>query len=159
MAFLANIVWFILGGFVVGTVYLLGAIILFPLLPFLIPMVGYSYWPFGRRPVSRDAVNAYKEAHNMPVVVDGLSHASTVVKFLANVIWVFTFGLLLFITHLLAGLINLVSCVFIVTIPICLPNAMAHFKLAPVALAPFGVTLVPTRLAEDILAASAAKRL
>ncbi|RKR00265.1 YccF domain-containing protein [Maricaulis maris] len=159
MAFLGNIVWFVLGGFVVGSLYLLGAIIFFPLLPFLLPMVGYSYWPFGRRPVSRDAVNAYKEANNMPIVDDGFSRASAVIKFLANFVWVFTFGLLLAITHILAGLANLAACIILITIPICLPNALAHFKLAPVALAPFGVTLVPTKLAEDIIAASAARRL
>tara|TARA_A100001391_G_C5055192_1_gene274526 strand:+ start:1319 stop:1687 length:369 start_codon:yes stop_codon:yes gene_type:complete len=122
-------------------------------------MVGYSYWPFGRRPVSRAAVNAYKEARGMPIHEDGFSNASTAIKFLANVVWVFTFGVLLAIMHLLAGLANLFACALIVTIPVCLPNALAHFKLAPVAFAPFGVTLVPTKLAEDIIVASATKRL
>ncbi len=159
MAFVGNIVWFVLGGFVIGSVYLLGAVILFPLLPFLLPMVGYSYWPFGRRPVSRSDVNAYKEANGAPVLEDPLTQASAVIKFLANIVWVFTFGLLLAITHLFFGLVNLLACALLITIPICLPNALAHFKLAPVALAPFGVTLVPTKLAEDIIVASAARRL
>jgi DNA helicase-2/ATP-dependent DNA helicase PcrA len=59
MALLANIIWFVLGGFFVGLLYLLGAIILFPLLPFLLPMIGYSFWPFGRRPVSKQAVISF----------------------------------------------------------------------------------------------------
>ena len=65
MAFLGNLIWFTLGGWLLGTLYLLGAIILFPLLPFLLPMVSYSYWPFGRRPVSKKAVVAYKTENNM----------------------------------------------------------------------------------------------
>ena len=38
----------------------------------------------------------------------------------------------------------------IVTIPVALPNALANFKLIPVAFAPFGTRLIPTSLADDI---------
>ena len=35
MAFLGNLIWFIFGGWLLGTLYLIAAIVLFPLLPFL----------------------------------------------------------------------------------------------------------------------------
>ena len=61
MVFLGNVLWFALGGWLIGTVYFLGAIILFPLFPFLWPLVKYSYWPFGKVPISRSALADYKQ--------------------------------------------------------------------------------------------------
>ncbi len=52
MKILANIVWLLTGGWLIGLLYLLGAIVFFPLLPFLYPLIGYGFWPFGRRAVS-----------------------------------------------------------------------------------------------------------
>jgi|TARA_B100001971_G_C17752761_1_gene316289 uncharacterized membrane protein YccF (DUF307 family) len=150
MAFIGNIVWFVFGGWLLGTLYLVGAIILFPLLPFLMPMVSYAYWPFGRRPVSKKAVAAYKVENNMPADDDKFAKSSAVIKFLATTVWVLTFGWILAIAHLLSGVANLFACIFIVTIPVALPNALANFKLIPVAFAPFGVRLIPTSLADDI---------
>ena len=150
MAFLGNIIWFLFGGWLLGTLYLLAAIILLPLLPFLMPMVGYSYWPFGRRPVSKKAIAAYKVENNMPADEDKFAKSSAVVKFLGQTVWVITFGWMLAIAHLLAGLANLLACILLFTIPVALPNALANFKLIPVAYAPFGVRLIPTSLADDI---------
>ena len=155
MAFIGNIIWFILGGWLIGLLYLLGTVILFPLLPFLLPMVGYSFWPFGRRPVSKKAIVAYKKANGMEDEnEDKFKNASGTIKFIANVLWI-PFGLILALTHILAGLINFAGCLLIITIPICLPNTIAHFKLVRVALAPFGVRLIQTDLADDILKARA----
>ena len=64
-AFIGNLIWFILGGWLIGLIYLLGAFILFPLLPFLMPLVGYSFWPFGRMPVSKKAILEYKKSNNL----------------------------------------------------------------------------------------------
>ena len=47
----------------------------------------------------------------------------------------------------------------IVTIPVCLPNALGNFKLARVSFAPFGVNLIPTDLAKDILKEKAKSKL
>jgi uncharacterized membrane protein YccF (DUF307 family) len=150
MAFLGNIVWFFFGGWLLGTLYLLSAIILFPLLPFLMPMVSYAYWPFGRRPVSKKAVAAYKVENNMPADDDKFAKSSQLIKFLATTVWVLTFGWILALAHLLSALANLGACILIITIPVALPNALANFKLIPVAFAPFGVRLIPTSLADDI---------
>lgn len=155
MAFIGNLAWFILGGWALGSIYLLGAIILFPLLPFLLPMIGYAYWPFGRQPVSKSAINAYKKSHNLEIEEDDFAEVGSIIKILANVVWVITFGFALAIMHLISGLINFVACIFIFTIPFCLPNALGNFKMIRVALAPFGVKLIPTDLAADILKESA----
>jgi len=150
MAFLGNIIWFVFGGWLLGSLYLLGAIILFPLLPFLMPMVSYAFWPFGRRPVSKKAVAAYKAENNMPADEDRFAKSSTVIKFLGTTVWVLTFGWILALAHLFSGIANLAVCILLVTIPVALPNALANFKLIPVAFAPFGVRLIPTSLADDI---------
>ena len=87
MAFLGNIIWVVNGGLVISFLYLLGAIFLFPLLPFLLPLVSYSLWPFGKKPVSIKAINAYKEENNMPLEENKFAKASSVVKVLANLVW------------------------------------------------------------------------
>lgn len=159
MAFIGNLIWFILGGWLVGLMYLASAIILFPLLPFLLPLVGYSFWPFGRRPVSKTAIEKYKKANKISdEYEDKFLTASGTIKLLANVFWM-PFGFLLALTHLLCGLLNFFACAFLVTIPVCLPNALAHFKLIRVAFAPFGIRLIETSLANDIIKAKAISKL
>ena len=68
MNFLGNCLWLLLGGIFVGLGYLLGAIILFPLFPFLWPLVKYSFWPFGKSPVSRSDLANYKKNENIEKV-------------------------------------------------------------------------------------------
>jgi len=150
MAFIGNLVWLILGGWILGLAYILGTLILFPLLPLLLPMISYVFLPFGRKPVSKKAVRAYKIENNMPVIDDALSKPTKTITILGTIIWPLVFGIPLAICHLIAGIINLMMCVFLVTIPINLPHALAHFKLIPVAFNPIGVRLVPVSLATAI---------
>tara|TARA_B100001173_G_scaffold270288_1_gene247628 strand:- start:139 stop:609 length:471 start_codon:yes stop_codon:yes gene_type:complete len=156
MAFIGNLIWFIFGGWLLGTLWLIFSIIFFPLLPFLLPFVGYSYWPFGRQPVSKSAITKYKKANNMKV--EDYPAVKSSLKILSNIIWL-PFGLVLCIVHLIAGILNFLGCILIVTIPICLPNALGNFKMARVSFAPFGVNLVPTDLAKDILKENAKSKL
>lgn len=158
-ALLGNVIWFLTGGFVIGTLYLLLGLIIWPLLPFLLPLVGYSYLPFGRQPVSKSAVKAYKEMNQMPVDEDLFAKSSSLVKFLANTVWVCGPGIILAFLHFLAALANLAICVAIVTIPVALPNVLGNFKMIRVALAPFGVQIVPNSLAEQIENAGAIQKL
>tara|TARA_Y100001935_G_C17271306_1_gene492136 strand:+ start:890 stop:1366 length:477 start_codon:yes stop_codon:yes gene_type:complete len=158
MAFLGNLIWFIFGGWAVGMMYLIGAIFLFPLLPFLLPLVGYSFWPFGRQPVSKSAINAYKAANNMEIDEDGFAKASKIVKILANSIW-FVFGLILAIIHIISGILNLCLVITIVFAPLGIANGLAHFKMVRVALFPFGVKLVSTDLAKEMLKEKAKSKL
>ena len=159
MAFIGNLIWLIFGGWLLGTLYLIGAIVLFPLLPFLMPMISYAYWPFGRRPVKKKAIAAYKIENNMPADEDKFAKSSALIKFLGTTVWALTFGWILALVHLLSGVANLALCVLIITAPLALPNALANFKLIPVAFAPFGVRLIPTSLADDIDKAQAKSEL
>ena len=52
--------------------------------------------------------------------------------------------------HLFSGLLNLFACILLITIPIALPNAMAHFQLIGPAFRPFGLVVVQSELAKEI---------
>lgn len=150
MALLGNIIWFILGGWLLGLLYFIGGLLLLPLLPFLLPFISYVFWPFGRTHVRRGDINLWKQANGHPVDSRSVDTASGFIRFLASVVWVVTFGWILALAHVLAGVTNLLSCLALITIPVCLPNALANFKLVPVAFVPFGVEIVPTTVADEI---------
>ena len=122
MAFLGNVLWFALGGWLIGTVYFLGAIILFPLFPFLWPLVKYSYWPFGKVPISRSALVDYKQHAGIVEEMTKFDKASSVVRVLGNFVWILTFGWILAILHLLAAALNIL---FVWTI-VMIPNIAGH---------------------------------
>ena len=155
MAFLGNVLWFALGGWLIGSVYFLGAIILFPLFPFLWPLVKYSYWPFGKVPVSRSALANYKQHAGILNEATNFEKASGVARVLGNIVWIFTFGWILAILHLLAAAINVLFIWTIVTIP----NIAGHLRLIGVAFRPFGRLIVPSALAEEINVGSAKNKL
>ncbi len=150
MSLLGNIIWLVFGGWAIGLVYLIGGVILFPILPFLWPMVCYAFWPFGREAMSLKVVDAYKVKNNIAFEEDKFSNASQIIRFIGTTVWILTFGWILAILHIVSGLINLFLCIGIVTIPVCLPNMYAHFKLVPVAFRPLGVKLIPSSLADEI---------
>ena len=51
--------------------------------------------------------------------------SSAVIKFLGTTVWALTFGWILAIVHLFAGVMNLGVCILIFTAPVALPNALA----------------------------------
>ena len=113
---LLNVLWFVLGGFVSGTLWLLAGVILaitvvgLPWTPAAFRIAGFSYWPFGKTIVERDT---------------GVT--STVL----NVLWLVLAGWWLALHHIVlaAGLA--------VTI-IGIPFAWQHVKLAMLSLVPVG---------------------
>lgn len=130
MKALGNVLWLLLGGLIMALVYALVALVVCVFvvtIPFgkqIFKLAGYSAWPFGRTVVkSPDAGGS---------------------SLLGNVIWVIFAGWWLALGHLLSAVGNLMACVFIVTIPICGPFALAHARLALVALWPFGRVVVKT---------------
>ena len=144
MRLLGNIFWFLLGGWLIGLVYLLGAIVFFPLLPFLIKFVGFSFFPFGRTVVSREKLEAYQRAHGKEI--SGSQKAVNVIGTVGNLLWALTFGWVLFLLHLFACLANLAVFWLIVTIP----NIAGHWKLMFVAFAPFNLVIINSDLAKEI---------
>lgn len=152
MAFLANIIWLV-SSFYVPLLYLIGGIIFFPLLPFIYPVVGYSFLPFGKEIVSTSYLKKFKEYDNDKS--KNLDNASGLVRFLANTLWVITFGWLIALAHIIAGIIN----VFLIWTIIAIPNIMAHFKMVPIAFAPFGRKVISKELAKKLRNEKADKEL
>jgi uncharacterized membrane protein YccF (DUF307 family) len=123
MTTLGNIVWVIFGGVVIFLLYLLGSIFLMITIigiPFgiqTLKIAGFAIWPFGR------SVRAGPKADNALYII-------------MNVIWILVAGLEIAIVHFI------LMALFAITI-IGIPFAKQHFKLATIALVPFGQEVVP----------------
>lgn len=149
MSFLGNIIWLVTS-FYVPLLYFLGGIILFPLLPFLWPAIKYSFLPFGREIVSTKYLKSFKEKKDDET---NFEKASPVVRVLGNVIWVITFGWIIALAHILAGILN----VFFIWTIVAIPNIMAHFRMVPVAFVPFGRKIISKELGQKLRDAKADK--
>ncbi len=121
MKFLGNLIWFIFGGFVGGLGWLLAGIVWsitivgIPIGVQCFKLAGLSFWPFGKEVVYSDSS----------------------VSMLVNLIWLIISGLPLAITHILSGLFLYVTIIGI-------PFGKQSFKLAKLALMPFGARVVST---------------
>lgn len=139
MRFAGNAIWFVFGGAILSLLWLLGAVL------FAISIIGL--------PVSRAAFEIAKMAafpfgkdvvHIRELDSKGLTPitaATGTIGFIANILWVLTFGWALFLGHLLAGVIN---CLTIIGIPFGLQS----FKLAGISLWPVGRRVVSVELAQ-----------
>lgn len=119
MQLLGNIIWFIFGGlwgaiswFVTGCLWCI-TIIGIPVGLQCFKIAGLSLWPFGKQ------------------VVYGTSSMS----FLVNIIWLILSGWVLALGHLISGIL---LCITIIGIPF----GKQSFKLAQLALMPFGARVV-----------------
>lgn len=119
MKTLGNIIWVVFGGWLVALEYLVAAVSLMVTvvgIPFgwqLLKIAWLSLLPFG---------NEFERAEaDFPVT-----------RWFFNIIWLIFFGLVIVASHLLLGLL------FSLTI-VGLPFGIQHFKLAKVALWPFGL--------------------
>lgn len=141
MRAIGNLLWFLLGGLVMGLAWWF-----FGLLAFItiigIPwgracfVIGnFSFFPFGREAIGRDELTLRDD-----MGTGGLG-------FLGNLIWFVFAGLWLALGHLASAL----AC-FITIIGI--PFGIQHLKLAGIALFPIGKTIVPTEVAAAARVAS-----
>lgn len=123
MKFLGNILWLVLGGFLVALVYyLVGLLMCISLvgIPFgiqLFKLGTYALWPFGR-----DLVNGPNEPGCLSVVM--------------NLIWILFGWWEIALIHFAFGLLLLVTIVGI-------PWGLQHFKMAIAAVFPFGKEIRP----------------
>jgi uncharacterized membrane protein YccF (DUF307 family) len=122
MAFILNLLWFVLGGgWAAGLLWLLtGGILMLTVvgIPFgwaAFRIAGFAAFPYGKELVDAREVGDER--------VMGTS--------LANILWIILAGIWLAISHVLAG-ISL--CLTIIGIPF----GFAHFRLAAVCFAPLG---------------------
>ena len=118
MKFLGNILWLLLGGILVCVEYLVASLILMITIigiPFglqTLKLAMLALWPFGSE------------------VTPGNNDGGCL-SVLMNVIWILVGGIWICLTHLVFGLF---LCITIIGIPF----GMQHFKLAKLALTPFG---------------------
>ncbi len=139
MRFAGNVIWFVLGGAVIAAFWLIGAavfavsIVGLPITRAAIEMAKLSAFPFGK-----DVVHV-RELDNK-----GLTATTAVtgtIGFIANVIWACAFGVVLFFSYLIAGILN---CITIIGIPFGLQS----FKLAGISFWPVGKRVVSIELAK-----------
>lgn len=123
MKTLGNVMWLVVAGFWLALGYVVAGILncLFIItIPFGIQsfkLAGYALWPFGRMVVERP-------------------DRDMALGCLRGGIWFVTGGIWLALAHLIAGML---LCATVIGIPL----GVASFKLAGLALAPFGKQIVP----------------
>ena len=117
---LMNVLWFILGGWISGSLWVLAGLILavtvvgLPWTPAAFRIAGFSYWPFGRVVADRDPGT---------------------VSVLLNVLWLLLAGWWLALHHLALALALAVTLIGI-------PFAWQHVKLAILSLTPVGKDVI-----------------
>ena len=118
MTFLGNIIWIICGGFLISLYYaIIGFLFCISIIgiPFgvqLFKMAGFALCPFGK--------NVVCDTRDMGCL-----------SILMNIIWIVCGGIEICLAHLSFGVL---LCLTIVGIPL----GIQHFKMALLALAPFG---------------------
>ena len=120
MRLLLNILWFILGGWISGTAWILAGVIFaitivgLPWTPAAFRMAGFSYWPFGKTIVDRDP---------------------GATSLLLNILWLILAGWWLALHHIVLAVALAVTIIGI-------PFAWQHVKLAMLSLTPVGKAVV-----------------
>lgn len=122
MKFLGNLVWLLFGGLATALEYFVSSIFLFVTIigiPFGIQTVKLgilTLWPFG------------SEIRSVPQPTGCLTT-------IMNIFWILIGGIWISLTHVLFGILLAITIVGI-------PFAKQHFKLARLALTPFGKEVV-----------------
>jgi len=137
MSVIGNLLWFILGGMLMGLGWWLAGLIAF------ITIVGipwgkacfvigqFAFFPFGKVAISREALSGQED-----IGTGGLG-------LIGNVIWFIFAGLWLALGHLGSALLCFITIIGI-------PFGIQHLKFARLALAPIGKTII----AKDVAAAA-----
>ncbi|MDM8338774.1 YccF domain-containing protein [Mediterranea massiliensis] len=124
MGCLMNILWLLFGGILTAVEYLISSLLLMITIvgiPFgmqTLKMASLALWPFGKE-------------------VRSGSRSDGCLYVLMNVLWILLGGIWICVSHLVFGAI---LCITIIGIPF----GLQHFKLASVALMPFGKDIVST---------------
>lgn len=122
MKILGNVLWLILGGIIIAIEYFVGSLVLIITIigiPFGIQTIKLgvlALWPFGKTTVQS-------------------SRSGGCLYILFNIIWLLFGGIWIALSHFLFGIILLITIIGI-------PFGLQHFKLASLALTPFGRDIV-----------------
>jgi len=129
MRAIGNFFWFILGGLVMGLAWWLAGFIAFltivgiPWAKACFVIGQFSFFPFGREAISRRELNQQDDI------------GTGVLGSIGNIIWFLLAGVWLAIGHIMSALACFVTIIGI-------PFGLQHLKLAVIALAPIGMTIV-----------------
>lgn len=131
---IGNIIWFVMGGFLMGLMWWLYGVLAF------VTLVGipwgracfvlgqFSFWPFGKQTINRRLLVGHDDI------------GTGKLGFIGNVLWVIFAGVWLAIGHLVSA----VACAITI---IGIPFAIQHLKLALASFAPIGQTVVSNEVA------------
>ena len=134
MSTIGNILWFIFGGVLMGLGWWVAGVLC------AITIVGlpwakacfvigqFAFFPFGKEAVSRSVMSGQKDI------------GTGVLGAIGNVLWFIFAGVWLALGHLASALACFVTIIGI-------PFGVQHIKLALIALAPIGKTIVPKNAA------------
>ena len=129
MVFIGNIIWFVLGGFIMGLAWWLAGILCY------VSIIGipwgkacfvigqFTFWPFGKEAVRREHLTGKGDVGTGTLGLAG------------NIIWLVLIGIWLAIGHVISGIL---CCITIIGIPF----GIQHFKLVAISLMPIGMTIV-----------------
>lgn len=122
MGCLLNLLWLVFGGIITAVEYLIASFLMMITIigiPFgmqTLKLAGLALWPFGKE-------------------VRSGARSDGCLYILMNVLWIFIGGIWISLSHLVFGL---VLCITVIGIPF----GLQHFKLAALALTPFGKDIV-----------------
>ena len=122
MRFLGNIIWLVFGGIIISAEYLISSLLL------MATIIGI---PFGIQTLKLAILALWPFGSEIRIIPGNSGCIST----LMNIIWIFIGGIWIAITHLVFGVL------FAITI-VGIPFALQHFKLAGLALKPFGKEII-----------------
>ena len=122
MKILGNLIWLLFGGIFIFFEYLVGGLLLcitiigipFGLQVFKLAFV--ALWPFGKK-------------------IESTPNSNGCLNIFMNILWLIFGGLWIAISHAIIGLLLAITIIGI-------PFSLQHFKLAGIALSPFGKTIV-----------------
>ncbi len=122
MRFLGNIIWLIFGGLITAIEYFISSILMMITIvgiPFglqTLKLARLALWPFGKEVVTHE-------------------RSGGCLYIIFNVFWLLTGGICTALTHVLFGVILFITIIGI-------PFGKQHFKMAGLALTPFGKDIV-----------------
>ncbi len=122
MNILGNILWLVLGGIFTAVEYFVSSLLM------MITIIGI---PFGLQTLKLGLLALWPFGHS----VTDSGNSGGCLCLVMNVLWIILGGFAICLTHLVFGLI---LCITIIGIPF----GRQHFKLAALALTPFGKTIV-----------------
>jgi len=124
MKTLGNIIWLVFGGIFIAIEYFISSI------PLFISIIGI---PFGVQTIKLGVLALWPFGKETRLKEGNSGCLSTIM----NLIWIFIGGIWISLSHLLFGVL------FYITI-IGIPFGRQHFKLAALALTPFGREIIET---------------